>query len=191
MWQRLRKRIAKSKTWLQHRANLPALLHDQIEQRIWQETLLEMQSFIEQLHQNLAFTIIWQNGLLLMALLVSWYGRSSWPFYFCYGLIWAYSVWRGWQLRHYLLDLWRYRSVAMLLAHYLTQEILSKLQQLGRLERFVVHQFGPDIHDLSQRFARQIYPDLRLALVQVSLSLGLSILLFRLWIFPHLLQGLN
>lgn len=65
------------------------------------------------------------------------------------------------------------------------------LQKTGRFERFLVQHFGPDITEMSQRFARQIYPDLRLALVQASLSLGFSIVVFRLWILPRLLQGLN
>ncbi len=190
MWQRLRKKIVASKTWLQHRSNLPALLRDQIEQKIWQETLIEVQDFIQQLHRDLAFSIIWQNGLLLIAILLSWYAKSSWPFYFCYGVIWAYSVWRSYQLRQYVLDWWRCKSLTAMLAHQISLEIELKLQQAGRLERWLVRQLGPEISELSQRFAARIYPDLRLALWQAGFSLGCSIVIFRCWILPHLLQGL-
>lgn len=191
MWSSLRKKLQQGKTWLATGQSLPALLRDQIEQKIWQETITEVQTFIRELHQDLAFAILWQNGVLLAAMALSWYYLSSWPFYFCYGLIWSYSVWRSWQLRHYLRDYWRCGSLPALLADYLTQEIQTKLQKTGRLERFLVQHFGPDITEMSQRFARQIYPDLRLALVQASLSLGFSIVVFRLWILPRLLQGLN
>lgn len=191
MWSSLRKKLQQGKTWLATGQSLPALLRDQIEQKIWQETVTEVQTFIRELHQDLAFAILWQNGVLLAAMTLSWYYLSSWPFYFCYGLIWSYSVWRSWQLRQYLRDYWRCGSLPALLADYLTQEIQTKLQKTGRLERFLVQHFGPDITEMSQRFARQIYPDLRLALVQASLSLGFSIVVFRLWILPRLLQGLN
>lgn len=67
MWSSLRKKLQQGKTWLATGQSLPALLRDQIEQKIWQETVTEVQTFIRELHQDLAFAILWQNGVLLAA----------------------------------------------------------------------------------------------------------------------------
>ena len=59
---RIAQKLQQGKAWLANQPSLPALLRDQIEQKIWQETLNRSSDFIRELHQDLAFAIIWQNG---------------------------------------------------------------------------------------------------------------------------------
>lgn len=162
----------------------------EVEKRALLEAEAQAARLLRETRNGIYLAIVWQNALLLASIWLSLHLGSVLPFCVSYVVVASYSLWCVAQHRQYIFAAIRTRSLFAVLRAEVRDAIVGALQQLGTIERFVVTHLGPDLEVLSDKVARQVYPAVRSACVNLGVTLGLSFLVFRVWLVPALARGL-
>lgn len=162
----------------------------EIERRALQEAEAEAARMIRSMRGGIYFAILWQNALLLAAIWISLHMASILPFCAAYLAVAGYSVWCVTQYRRPIREVFRTRSLYAVVRREVREAVCSSVSRLGWLERLVFVHLGPDLDALSERVAWCIYPMIRSACVSMGLTLGVSFLVFRVWLVPALARGM-
>jgi len=158
----------------------------EVEKRALLEAEAQAAKLLRETRNSIYLAIVWQNALLLASIWLSLHLGSVLPFCVSYVVVASYSLWCVAQHRQYIFAAIRTRSLFAVLRVEVRDAIVSALQQLGTIERFVV----THLEALSDKVARQVYPAVRSACVNLGVTLGLSFLVFRVWLVPTLARGL-
>lgn len=162
----------------------------EVERRALREAEVRAAQLLRETRNGVYVAIVWQNSLLLGAIWLSLHLHSLIPFGTGYLVVASYSLWCVMRHRQYIFAVIRTRSLFAILRDEVHEAVVGALQQLGTIERLVLTHLGPDLDALSDKVARQLYPVVRSACVNLSVTLGLSFLVFRVWLVPTLARGL-
>lgn len=166
------------------------LVGREIERRALQEAEAEAARMIRSVRGGVAFAILWQNALLLVAIWVSLQMVTVVPFCAAYMVVAGYSAWCVAQYRRPLCEAFRTCSLFAVVHSEVREAVSGSVSRLGRFERLVLVHLGPDLDALCERVAWRIYPAIRSACVSMALTLGVSFLVFRVWLVPTLARGM-
>ena len=167
-----------------------SLVCREVEKRALREAEAQAARLLREARNGVYLAIVWQNALLLCSIWLSLHLHSPIPFCASYLMVASYSLWCVVQHRQHIFAAIRTRSLFAVLRGEVRDAVVGALQQLGTIERLVVTHLGPDLEALSDRVARQLYPAVRSACVNLAVTLGLSFLVFRVWLVPTLARGL-
>jgi len=137
-------------------------------------------------HRSVVTTIVVQNAALFASLIPVYLLHSGWPFYVTYAGVAGYSVYtvvNSWPVIRRLVATGSLRetiNTEVLLA------IEAELTQRQFYERAIVEYLGPDLKAVAEDVGTRLLPDIRAAVVNMTLTLVLAFIAFRLFAIPML-----
>jgi hypothetical protein len=161
-------------------------ISDAVAQRIRDEARLKAHALMAETHRKVIFNIVWQNGLLMLALVPVYFLRAPWPFYLAYACVFGYTLYSVMDSRQLIIRLCRTRSVTKTLALELREALETELTQRQFYERKAVEWLGPDLAKLSEDVADQLKPDVMAALFNMAFTLLMAFVAFRVFAIPLL-----
>lgn len=163
-------------------------ISEQVAQRIREEASAQAYQLLAQNHRQVLQTIVWQNSLLLASLVPVYFLHSAWPFYIAYAVVAGYSVYTAWQAWPMLVRLARTKSVTQTLSHEVLDAIRIELTQRQFYERKAVEWLGPDLKSIADEVAKKLRPDVIAMCLNLTATLVLAFVAFRLFAIPLLEQ---
>ncbi|MFP3637882.1 hypothetical protein [Paraburkholderia sp. SIMBA_054] len=161
-------------------------ISEAVAQNIREEACAKARTVLADAHRTVITNILWQNGLLMLAMLPVYLLRSAWPFYLAYAGVLGYTLYSVFQSRRIILRLCATRSVTQTLAAEVFEAIDAELQTRGIYQRKVVEYLGPDLKRVAQDAAVKLRPDVLAAAFNMGVTLFLSFVAFRLFVIPML-----
>lgn len=161
-------------------------ISEAVAQRIRDEACIKAHALMAETHRKVIFNIIWQNGLLMLALVPVYLLRTPWPFYIAYACVFGYTLYSVVDSRKLIMRLCRTRSVTRTLALELREALETELTQRQFYERKAVEWLGPDLEKLSEDVARQLKPDVLVAVFNMAFTLLMAFVAFRVFAIPLL-----
>jgi hypothetical protein len=161
-------------------------ISDAVAQKIRDEACVKAQALIAQAHRKVIFSIVWQNGLLMLSMVPVYFLRAQWPFYVAYACVFGYSAWSAYEYRGIIWRLCKTRSVTQTLALEVRGAIETELTSRQFYERKAVEWLGPDMKRLADDVARKLKPDVLMAGFNMGFTLLTAFLAFRVFVIPLL-----
>lgn len=163
-----------------------SLIADAVAERIRTEANAKARALIAQAHRKNIRTIAWQNGALMLSILPVYFLHAAWPFYVAYACVVASTLHSLYEVRGLLARLLRTRSVTKTLAAEVQEAICLELERREVYERKAVEWFGPDLATLSDKVARELKPEVMVAVANMAFTLLLAFVAFRVFAIPML-----
>lgn len=163
-------------------------IEETVAQRIREEACTKAYALMAEAHRAVIFSIMWQNGLLMLSMIPVYFLHAPWPFYLAYAGVVAYTLYSTIKARNLIWRLCRTRSVTQTLALEVREAIETELTQRQLLERKAVEWLGPDLTRLSEDVARKLKPDVVAAVFNMAFTLFMAFVAFRVFALPLLEQ---
>lgn len=163
-------------------------IEETVAQRIREEACTKAYALMAEAHRAVIFSIMWQNGLLMLSMIPVYFLHAPWPFYLAYAGVVAYTLYSAIKARNLILRLCRTRSVTQTLALEVREAIETELTQRQLIERKAVEWLGPDLTRLSEDVARKLKPDVVAAVFNMAFTLFMAFVAFRVFALPLLEQ---
>jgi hypothetical protein len=161
-------------------------ISEAVAQRIREEACAKASAMMAEAHRTVIFNIIWQNGLLMLALVPVYFLRAPWPFYLAYACVAGYTAYSAFQYRRILFRLCRTRSITATLALEIREAVETELTQQRLYAQKAVEWLGPDLKTLSEDIARKLRPDVLAAGFNLGFTLLMAFVAFRVFVIPLL-----
>jgi hypothetical protein len=161
-------------------------ISEAVAQKIREEACIKAQALIAQAHRKVIFSIVWQNGLLMLSLVPVYLLRQPWPFYLGYACVFGYTLYSAYEYRAIIWRLCKTRSVTQTLALEVRGAIETELTSRQFYERKAVEWLGPDMKRLAEDVARKLKPDVMMAAFNMAFTLFTAFLAFRVFVIPLL-----
>jgi uncharacterized membrane protein len=161
-------------------------ISEAVAQKIRNEASVKAQALISQAHRKVIFSIVWQNGLLMLSLVPVYFLRAQWPFYVAYACVFGYSTYSAYEYRGTIGRLCKTFSVTQTLALEVREAIETELTSRQFFERKAVEWLGPDMKRLAEDVARKLKPDVMMAAFNMAFTLFTAFIAFRVFVIPLL-----
>lgn len=161
-------------------------ISEQVAQRIRELAYAKAYELLAQSHRGVVTTIVWQNALLLLSLVPVYWLHSAIPFYVAYVCVAGYSLYSVIQVWPLVARLFKTRSITGTLSHEVLMAINTELTQRQFYERKAVEWLGPDLKKIADEIARKLKPDVVAAIGNMTCTLLLAFVAFRLFAIPLL-----
>lgn len=164
------------------------LVSEAVASKIKDEVSARAYELLAKTHRSVVTTIVVQNGALLASLVPVYLLHSPLPFYIAYCAVAAYSAYtivQSWPLVKRLI---RTRSMRQTLQEEVLLAIETELTQRQFYQRAIVEYLGPDLKTVADEVSHRLLPDIRAAIANMTLTLLLAFVAFRLFAIPMLEQ---
>jgi hypothetical protein len=151
-----------------------------------EEACTKAYELLAQTHRDVLTTVVWQNALLMASLVPVYLLQSSIPFYVAYAVVALYSAYSVAKARHLIVRLMSTRSVHRTLADEVLAAMERELTQRQFYQRKVVQWLGPDLRTIADEVARKLKPDVVAVVLNMTATLLLAFVAFRLFAIPLL-----
>jgi hypothetical protein len=161
-------------------------ISEAVAQQIRDKACVKAQALIAQAHRKVIFSIVWQNGLLMLSMVPVYFLRSPWPFYLAYACVFGYTLYSAYEYRAIIWRLCKTFSVTRTLALEVREAIETELMEGQLIQRKAVEWLGPDLERLSEDVARKLKPDVMGAAFNMAFTLFMAFIAFRVFVIPLL-----
>jgi hypothetical protein len=161
-------------------------ISEAVAQKIREAASVQAQALIAQAHRKVLFSILWQNGLLMLSMVPVYFLRAPWPFYLAYACVFGYTLYSAYEYRGIIGRLCKTRSVTQTLALEVREAIEKELTEGEFIQRKAVEWLGPDLEKLSVDVARKLKPDVMGAAANMAFTLFMAFIAFRVFVIPLL-----
>jgi hypothetical protein len=161
-------------------------ISDAVATRVREEACAKAYELLAQTHRDVLVTVLWQNALLLASLVPVYYWHSAVPFYVAYAIVLGYSTFTVVKARHLIKRLLSTRSIHRTLAEEVLAAMEKEITQRQLYQRKVVEWLGPDLRTIADGIARKLKPDVVAAVLNMTATLLLAFVAFRLFAIPLL-----